>query len=34
MAPSPHPGNDPFVITVGAMKALGTPQRTDDLIAS
>lgn len=28
------PGNDPLVITVGAMKTMGTPQRTDDLIAS
>ena len=28
------PGNDPYVITVGAMKMLGTPQRTDDLIAT
>ena len=28
------PGNDPFVITVGAMKTMGTPTRTDDLIAS
>jgi serine protease AprX len=28
------PGNDPYVITVGAMKAMGTPSRTDDLIAS
>src|SRR5579864_3603142 len=28
------PGNDPYVITVGAMKPMGTPQRTDDLIAS
>ena len=28
------PGNDPFVITVGAMKDEGTPNRTDDLIAS
>lgn len=28
------PGNDPYVITVGAMKPEGTPQRTDDLIAS
>ena len=28
------PGNDPYVITVGAMKTVGTPQRTDDLIAS
>jgi serine protease AprX len=28
------PGNDPYVITVGAMKSMGTPQRTDDLIAS
>ena len=28
------PGNDPYVITVGAMKMMGTPQRTDDLIAT
>ncbi|HEY6292279.1 MAG TPA: S8 family serine peptidase [Terriglobia bacterium] len=28
------PGNDPYVITVGAMKTEGTPQRSDDLIAS
>ncbi|MDQ2776946.1 MAG: S8 family peptidase [Acidobacteriota bacterium] len=28
------PGNDPFVITVGAMKAMQTMGRTDDLIAS
>jgi serine protease AprX len=28
------PGNDPYVITVGAMKNEGTPDRTDDLIAS
>jgi serine protease AprX len=28
------PGNDPYVITVGAMKAMNTPQRTDDLIAT
>jgi serine protease AprX len=28
------PGNDPYVITVGAMKSMGTPQRSDDLIAS
>jgi serine protease AprX len=28
------PGNDPYVLTVGAMKTMGTPQRTDDLIAS
>jgi serine protease AprX len=28
------PGNDPYVITVGAMKTMGTPQRYDDLIAS
>lgn len=28
------PGNDPYVITVGAMKPMGTPQRGDDLIAS
>jgi len=28
------PGNDPYVITVGAMKPMGTPDRTDDLIAS
>lgn len=28
------PGNDPDVITVGAMKAMGTYTRTDDLIGS
>jgi len=28
------PGNDPYVITVGAMKAMGTYTRTDDLVAS
>jgi serine protease AprX len=28
------PGNDPYVITVGAMKAMGTASRGDDLIAS
>ena len=28
------PANDPFVITVGAMKSMGTYDRTDDLIAS
>jgi serine protease AprX len=28
------PGNDPYVITVGSMKGMGTPERTDDLIAS
>jgi serine protease AprX len=28
------PGNDPYVITVGAMKPMGTPGRSDDLIAS
>jgi serine protease AprX len=28
------PGNDPYVITVGAMKPMGTPTRADDLIAS
>jgi serine protease AprX len=28
------PGNDPYVITVGAMKAMGTYPRTDDLIGS
>jgi serine protease AprX len=28
------PGNDPSVVTVGAMKAMGTYSRTDDLIAS
>jgi serine protease AprX len=28
------PGNDPYVITVGAMKDMGTPDRSDDLIAS
>lgn len=28
------PANDPLVITVGAMKTMGTPTRGDDLIAS
>ena len=28
------PGNDPYVITVGAMNTEGTPDRTDDIIAS
>ena len=28
------PANDPYVITVGAMKSMGTPQRDDDLMAS
>ncbi len=28
------PGNDPYVITVGAMKTMGTPSRTDDYVAS
>jgi serine protease AprX len=28
------PGNDPYVITVGAMKTMGTAGRGDDLIAS
>ena len=28
------PGNDPYVITVGAMKTMGTAARTDDVIAS
>jgi serine protease AprX len=28
------PGNDPYVITVGAMKTMGTYDRGDDLIAS
>ncbi len=28
------PGNDPYVITVGAMKSMSTPSRNDDLIAS
>lgn len=28
------PGNDPYVITVGAMRSMGTPSRTDDLVAS
>src|SRR3984957_1596068 len=28
------PGNDPYVITVGAMKTMGTPTRVDDLMAS
>src|ERR1700733_248484 len=33
-APVTSPGNDPYVITVGAMKPMGTPARVDDLIAS
>ena len=28
------PGNDPYVITVGAMRSMGTPGRSDDLVAS
>src|SRR5580693_3312538 len=28
------PGNDPYVITVGAMKTMGTPTRLDDEMAS
>ena len=28
------PGNDPYVITVGAMNTMGTSDRTDDVIAS
>ena len=28
------PGIDPYVITVGAMKTMGTPSRSDDLVAS
>ncbi|MGH9642648.1 MAG: S8 family peptidase [Terriglobales bacterium] len=28
------PANDPYVITVGAMKTMGTPSRADDLIAT
>jgi subtilisin family serine protease len=28
------PGNDPYVITMGAMKTMGTPTRADDLIAT
>ncbi|HEY4677262.1 MAG TPA: S8 family peptidase [Candidatus Angelobacter sp.] len=28
------PGNDPYVLTVGSMKPMETPERTDDLIAS
>jgi serine protease AprX len=28
------PGNDPYVITVGAMKTMGTATRVDDLIAT
>jgi serine protease AprX len=28
------PGNDPYVITVGAMKSMGTTSRNDDLVAS
>ncbi|MFL6417143.1 MAG: S8 family serine peptidase [Bryobacteraceae bacterium] len=28
------PGNDPYVLTVGAMRDMGTPTRSDDLLAS
>src|SRR6266566_3520687 len=28
------PGNDPYVITVGAMNSKGTPDRADDVMAS
>src|SRR5882672_10340930 len=28
------PGNDPYVLTVGAMKTMDTPSRVDDLVAS
>ena len=28
------PGNDPYVITVGAMNAMGTPSKNDDIITS
>ena len=28
------PGNDPYALTVGSMKPMGTPDRGDDLIAS
>ncbi len=28
------PGNDPYVITVGAMRSMGTAARSDDLVAS
>src|SRR5205823_1533957 len=28
------PGNDPYVITVGALKPMGTPTRADDVLAS
>jgi serine protease AprX len=28
------PGNDPYVITVGAMRAMGTADRSDDAVAS
>jgi serine protease AprX len=28
------PGNDPYALTVGSMKPMGTPERADDLIAS
>jgi serine protease AprX len=28
------PGNDPYVITVGAMNTMGTPQRTDDIMTT
>ena len=28
------PGNDPYVLTVGAMNAMGTPSKSDDIITS
>ncbi|MFY9647736.1 MAG: S8 family serine peptidase, partial [Terriglobales bacterium] len=28
------PGNDPYVITVGAMNAMGTPDRSDDIMTT
>src|SRR6185369_16871672 len=28
------PGNDPYVITVGALRTMGTPSRADDVLAS
>lgn len=28
------PGNDPYVLTVGSMRDMGTPTRSDDLVAS
>src|SRR5580704_9865832 len=28
------PGNDPYVITVGAMNTMGTPDRSDDVMTT